>query len=130
MGVEIGSAHWAYSGFMRFRKNLAAAEGFDLLTMDGFQGAFGSTTGTPRAWVDTDGRAVTVLRPLLDHSDCDGELTWEECEQVVERVAEIVESWAQRASLDPIEERDVLQGRRLVESMREAIEAKSALVFT
>ncbi len=130
MGVEIGSAHWAYSGFMRFRKKLAEAEGFDLLTMDGYEGAFGSTSGSPRPWADADGKNVTVLRPLLDHSDCDGEMTWQECEQVVDRVSEIVEAWALRPSLDPIEERDILQGRRLVQSMRDSVAAQSELVFS
>lgn len=54
---------WSYLGFSQFRKKLASTIGIGLEQMRGFGG---------------DGDWATVespLRHLLDHSDCDGELT-------------------------------------------------------
>ena len=81
--------HWSYGGFNRFRNALAAAEGFDLDRMQGFSSGdyFGNdhTPGT-RSWDEI----TTDLKPLLNHSDCDGELTPEECKQVYPRLREVV----------------------------------------
>lgn len=82
--------HWAYGGFHRFRERLAAAEGFRLDDMHGFKPlSLGDSAWTDRSWDDVD----TPLRPLLDHSDCDGALTIDECVQVLPRLLEIVERW-------------------------------------
>lgn len=84
MGLDFshGDAHWSYSGFMRFRERLAKAEGFDLQTMAGF-----TAGGEPWSGVTTD------LAPLLNHSDCDGELSPQECKQVAPRLKEIIGGW-------------------------------------
>lgn len=73
---------WSYTGFNRFRRRLSQAEGFDLDGMAGFivNGAPWSTVATP-------------LTPLLNHSDCDGNMTPEECKQVAPRLKEIVDGW-------------------------------------
>lgn len=80
---------WSYGGFNRFRKALAAAEGFDLDQMQGFM-TDDIHGGDPRpiagrSWDDV----TTDLKPLLNHSDCDGELTPEECAQVFPRLRKI-----------------------------------------
>lgn len=86
MGLDFShtDAHWSYGGFNRFRTVLARHEGIDLDRMEGFR-----RRGDERprlAWDAT----TTPLRPLLDHSDCDGELTPEECSQVAPRLREVV----------------------------------------
>jgi hypothetical protein len=73
--------HWAYGGFGRFRRRLAESEGFALDEMEGFKGR--------RSWSDV----ATPLEPLLNHSDCDGELTPEECAQVAPRLREVISTW-------------------------------------
>jgi hypothetical protein len=84
---------WAYGGFNRFRVRLAASEGFDLDEMQGFSNGdyFGDNyvPGT-RSWDEI----TTPLKPLLNHSDCDGELTPEECAQVAPRLREVAASWS------------------------------------
>jgi hypothetical protein len=108
MGVSIGKAQWAYGGFMRFRERLAAHEGLNLHDMDGF-----TRHGT--SWDET----TTALRPLLDHSDCDGGLSPGECAQVAPRLAEILAAW-QAATYDPIDlgcDYDIQNGWALFEEM-------------
>lgn len=80
MGLDFShsEAHWAYSGFGRFRDALAAHEGFVLDTMVGFGGDVSWDTIT------------TPLKPLLDHSDCDGDLSPEDCAQVALRLREVI----------------------------------------
>lgn len=124
MGIDIGSAQWAYSGFHRFRTQLAKAEGIDLDQMVGFERR--DAPSDRRPWTDDVGNDITVLRPFLEHSDCDGVLRWEECAQVSRRIEEIVNSWT---GDDFISRRDAEQGRALVESMRECIKDQVALEF-
>jgi hypothetical protein len=80
MGLDFShtDAHWAYGGFHRFREALAKHEGFDLNAMAGFDGS--------RSW----GEIGTPLKPLLDHSDCDGDLLPEQCAQIAPRLREVV----------------------------------------
>lgn len=100
MGLDFshGKARWSYSGFMRFRQKLAKAEGLNLDDMEGYaDNRFGRLLRADESpapdhavsWDTTD----TPLRPLLDHSDCDGELTPAECAQVAPRLKEIVSDW-------------------------------------
>lgn len=83
---------WAYGGFNRFRERLAASEGFILSEMQGFSNSrYFEDDYKPggRSWDEI----TTDLKPLLNHSDCDGELTPEECAQVAPRLREVAESW-------------------------------------
>lgn len=100
MGLDFShtDAHWAYGGFHRFRERLAEHEGFDLGAMVGF--------GGDRCWDDV----TTDLKPLLNHSDCDGVLTPAECEQVAPRLAGIISTW-------PADDYDRQHGEALVEGM-------------
>lgn len=70
----------AYSSFNSWRTWLSKKCGFHLRDMVGF----GGTT----EW--TVEKAAHPLYPLLSHSDCDGELTVEECKTVQRGLAEII----------------------------------------
>ncbi len=84
--------HWGYSGFNLFRERLATTEGFDLNDMQGYsQGHILDPQrihGT-RSWDEI----TSPLKPLLNHSDCDGHLTATECAQVAPRLREAIASW-------------------------------------
>lgn len=82
MGLDFShtEAHWTYLHFSEFRKSLATFEGIDLPRMKGYV-----ADGQPWETV------TTPLVPLLDHSDCDGELTPDQCTQVAARLREVVE---------------------------------------
>lgn len=94
--ADAPAAQWSYSGFHRFRKLLASEEGFALETMAGFTDIMADDGGTGRAW-DT---VTTTLAPLLNHSDCDGELTPDECAGILPRLKEIRLTWDQQATDD------------------------------
>ncbi|WP_416808878.1 hypothetical protein [Bacillus thuringiensis] len=83
MGLDFNhsSAHWGYSGFNNFRRKLAREIDLDLDAMVGFGGVF--------SWdlVEDD------IKDFLDHSDCEGDLTPEQCEIIYPRLLELVESW-------------------------------------
>lgn len=104
-----------YGYFSKFRELVAREDGIELLKMWGYapsddigawrrmnpDARFGDMTekdyeGALDNWyknviIQWDDLATpTTLRPLLDHSDCEGEMTPEECAQVAPRLAEIV----------------------------------------
>lgn len=87
-------AQWSYRGFNRFRIRLAASEGFDLEEMQGFSRGDWDLDGDHRMFGTRPwGEITSDLKPLLNHSDCDGELMPEECAQVAPRLREVAESW-------------------------------------
>jgi hypothetical protein len=109
MGVAIGSARWSYAGFNHFRTKLAALEGIKLDSMAGFEGDI--------PW-DT---VSTAIAPLLNHSDCDGSLTPDECAQVAPRLAELLPRLK--------DDYDRHNGAALVASMRAAAASDEPLEF-
>lgn len=85
MGLDTthGAWHGSYSTFNEWRTLVARAAGFPPLgEMYGFGGS--------RRWEDTIGDRRLV--PLLDHSDCDGELTPAECAEVADGLEAIVDA--------------------------------------
>lgn len=83
MGIDFShcGAHWAYSGFNKFRERLAEKIGFDLRKMAGFDG--------DQSW-DT---MNDDIKPLLNHSDCDGFLSPEVCKFVYPRLLQLISDW-------------------------------------
>jgi hypothetical protein len=83
MGLDVSHDCWsgAYSAFSRWRSALAKAAGKpDLMTMQGYGG-----TGD---WDEHYGE--DVLRELLYHSDCDGELEHRICAALAERLEQLL----------------------------------------
>ena len=113
MKMRVHAPSWAYSGFHRFRERLADEVGIPLNNMKGFH-----EHGKPWAeYADED------LLPLLNHSDCDGQMTPAECERVAPRLREIVGRWEEG-------DYDRMMGERLAGFMERCIEADKPLVFT
>lgn len=79
VGVS-GMVFIGYVNFNHFRRAIAAVEGFDLDSMVGYGGEV--------AWSIVD----TPLEPLLNHSDCDGELTSEACKALWPEMMRVVRS--------------------------------------
>lgn len=71
----------SYSGFGMFRDLLAAEDDIILDEMWGFGGS--------TEWGEVD----SALEPLLNHSDCDGELYNWQAEQMIPRMEEILPLW-------------------------------------
>jgi len=81
MGGFGGLPRWSYSGFSFFRTLLADEVGISLSSMQGF--------GGDGSWLEVDDDLV----PLLNHSDCDGSLSPEDCARVAPRLRELVSRW-------------------------------------
>lgn len=120
MGLDIspGDAHWSYGGFHHFRERLATIEGFTLDEMSGFAPFDAPQDWTGRSWDDVD----TPLKPLLNHSDCDGELTPQECAEVLPRLREVVSRW-------PIADYDRKAAEALITGMETCVEEQRPLIF-
>lgn len=89
MGIDFshGGAHWSYSGFHSARTRLAKEVSVELDDMVGFKRGKDKTPG--RSW-DT---VVGPIKDLLNHSDCDGHLTPDQCRTIAPRLRELVEKW-------------------------------------
>lgn len=79
--------HGPYSSFGDFRKTLAAQIDIDLPLMEGY--------GGPVSW----DLITHKIKPLLLHSDCDGELSSEECKQIAEGLEEICDEFDESKSM-------------------------------
>ena len=69
--VKGGFRAGSYGGFMNWRRKLADSVGIDLDSMQGFK-----ENGT--VW-----SGYEPFYELLHHSDCDGVLWWDECEELL-----------------------------------------------
>jgi hypothetical protein len=83
-GFEGDRPHWSYGGFMRFREKLAALYGIELRQMVGF-GA--------EHQIEWGGFEKADLYPLLNHSDCEGDLHPTECTRVARGLKEAIANW-------------------------------------
>ncbi len=74
MGLDTSHDCWhgSYGAFNRWRTKIAEVAGFGAL--DDHEG-FGGTKEWPK------GHALT---PLLHHSDCEGEIAWEDCGKIAD----------------------------------------------
>ena len=113
LNFRAGDARWSYSGFNRFRTKLASQIGINLNAMEGFKEGGG---GMP--WSKVEDNIVL----LLQHSDCDGELTVKECKRVWPRLEELIKYWEEN-------DYDKINALRLIEDMKGTIKKKEPLEF-
>jgi len=113
MGLDFSdcNAHWAYSGFMRFRDRLAKEIGICIYFMEGFwikgENSMSNVEMTKRLlgaeivenfyWFPEKPLKWDKIKddivPFLYHSDCDGKLTARECKKIAPRLKELVKDW-------------------------------------
>jgi hypothetical protein len=142
---------WAYSGFGRFRENLAREVGIDLRLMEGFAPhdyeliSYAERYGLidaksqyneevaerVRTYYDrnmirwdsiTESHPAWDLVPLLNHSDCEGTLSPEECERVAPTLKAIVSKW-------PEDDYDRQSALNLVRYMEICVAFRRDLIF-
>ena len=115
MGIRFShwDAAWSYSGFHEFRKRLAAAIKIDLEQMHGFAPTPGEE---PRPFANQPWSEIDdPIKLLLDHSDCDGELTPAACRWVAPRLRELARPW-------PADDSDAGYDRRMALALAEGME--------
>lgn len=83
MGLDFNGSdvHWSYGSFAGFRMRLAASIGIQLHNMEGFGGDISFDV------IDHP------VKDLLNHSDCDGALTPEQCKVIGPALIEICDAW-------------------------------------
>lgn len=118
IGFEPGDAKWSYSGFNTFREHLAYAIGIkDLRAI----------------WRSQDWPEGEALVLLLNHSDCDGVLTWEECQQAAPRLREVIAAWERPGKTIYFEEHcngyDYHHAGLLADAMEKCVREKIDLKF-
>lgn len=129
MGIDFshGNASWSYGSFHRFRTQLfeETSGGLKLREMVGFNhGPLGEPPVKPGTSFDEYDHPI---RDLIDHSDCDGELTPEQLKVIEPALRAHLETWPDYEGLRP--NYDKTRGLELCEGMREAIENNENLVF-
>lgn len=107
-------ASFNYGSFSRFRRELAAHEGFDLGDMQGFG-------GQQLPW-----RGIrTPLRPLLHHADDTGRIGPRNCARVAARLREVIPEIYPYAS-----DGRRLRAEALALAMERAAERGTPLIFS
>ena len=71
--------HGAYSAFHRWRTMIAESVAITLGNMEGFGGEM--------RWPSKE---IEPLVVLLDHSDCEGEIAWQDCGPLADRLEQIL----------------------------------------
>ena len=112
MGLDTSHGCWRgpYSQFNEWRTEIAKICGFNLYEMEGFRG--------PRPW---NRLKPDTLHLLLNHSDCDGNLAWNDCAAIADRLEELL---PQVSSSDFLRWRtqEWIKGLRLAHSLEEDVE--------
>lgn len=124
MGLDLspGGARWSYSGFHRYRLRLAEAIGVDLETVFNRGWVIGPNGENTDPWVPGE----EPLFLLLNHSDCEGELSPDACLTVLPRLLQVVIGWEK----DPRDEGyDEAQTIKLACGMVECIIKNQPLLF-
>lgn len=98
MGLDIshGTWHGAYSSFHRWRVEIAKCLGIPLDLMEGFYPTSDNSyldqlnqhaEKFPLLW---DAFKPSPLHELLYHSDCDGEIDWQNCAAIADALEELL----------------------------------------
>lgn len=115
MGIDFshGAAHWSYSGFHQARNRLAKLVNIPLEDMEGFGGGV--------FWQDLQNKDDNII-PLLNHSDCEGEIPPDQCATIAPRLRELVSVW-------PETDYDRIHFELLAQGMEDAALNKKTLEF-
>lgn len=89
MGVGFShcKASWSYGGFNDFRAELAEMVGIDLWQMRGF--SHSPRKGNGSEGIEWPAAETEPLIHLLNHSDCEDDLSPEQCRAIAPRLAEL-----------------------------------------
>lgn len=90
MGLCTTHGCWngSYGSFNTFRHKLAEYIGINLDDYYGYQSSFDRNKPVPYKDLETINHGIG---PLLNHSDCDGELTPQECQEILDGLQQIVD---------------------------------------
>jgi hypothetical protein len=111
-------AEWSYGGFHRFRKRIAEKIGVNLDVMDGFGGHPLSESIGSISW-DT---VEDEIKLFLNHSDCDGDLSPEECSKIIPRLEFLISEFEST-------DYDKINAIKLIDCMKGCVANGESLIF-
>lgn len=152
MGLDVSHEAWtgSYGSFMAWRKRIAQVAGLPPLElMEGFYKPIDSNRkiysfDTPTLWTSAEPNHLLLnldkklpikwesLKPsplltLINHSDCDGKISWEECNSIADCLESLIE-------LLPDEENHSWDWKettkKFVDGLRLAYQLKENLIFS
>ena len=115
MGLDFshGDAHWAYTGFMRFRQRLVSEAVGRMVDLRALY-----ESGEYMKMLEKDD-----ILPFINHSDCDGHLTKREIKSVIPRLEELTKKWDK-------DDFDKQQCLKLIDGMKECLLTGKKFKFT
>ena len=140
LGFNKSEAHWAYSGFNRFRERLANEIGICLPLMEGFwnpskesmssvelsKRILGTETFDKLYWLPKEPLKWEKIKdPIVDllyHSDCEGSLSAKQCGKIAPRLIELIADWND-------DDYDKQQALLLAEGMEACYKKRVKLIF-
>lgn len=126
MGIDFShcDASWSYNGFSSMRTALAKHVGITLENMKGFSESAIVGRGLPgEDWPEVEDEPLVLL---LNHSDCDGELTPEELRILLPRLKVVVKEMMYENELFEYDSDQLLE---LMDGMELAISHDEPLQF-
>ena len=127
MGLDTSHDCWSgpYSSFNRWRTIVAQAAGITLECMEGFGGGWSedSTPGT----IKWESLPPSPLHLLLNHSDCDGHLRWEDCAAIADALEVLLPRLPECKPAGPFTPKDL--ALRWIKGLRAAAKAKENIEF-
>lgn len=87
------SCHISYSSFYIFRKQIGQSIGIDIEEMEGFGKSHFLDKEYKKIGVRSWEEVKSPLKYLLNHSDCEGKLTWEQCELIAPILLMVIFLW-------------------------------------
>lgn len=143
MGLDVSHGCWrgAYSAFSAWRTKIAEVAGFPpLCLMDGhwYLGSMGDPIKYSPEWMQEyivkslpikwEPYSSDPLSILLHHSDCDGEIDWEDCLKIAQRLDEIIHLLPEEDDPGHIGNWN-LKTQRFIDGLRLAHELKENVIF-
>ena len=116
------TAHWSYGGFNRFREKLAKEVGIaNLNEMDGWKTDTGNHLGKYIEGISWS-KIKHPIKYLLNHSDCDGQISAKRCGELADIIYFLVSKWN-------IDDYDRQQGQILALNMKMCHKKNVPLIF-
>jgi hypothetical protein len=120
--------HWSYSGFAEFRKKVANSIAIDLYEMQGFGKMHQIDSGYYKKGTIPWDDIKSPIKLFLNHSDCDGFLSAEQCGSIYPVLRTIVDLWEDSPILLYSRE-DKQKGMALAAMMEYCSRNEKTLVF-
>jgi len=116
LDTTYGCFSGSYASFMRFRTKLCEVAGYGQLNRRVGYGGFenGAEFSGHIPWPDNNDALIV----LLDHSDCDGEISHKDCKPLADRLVDLLPAMANAGDYYAVTTKQFIAGLRKAHSKR------------